>query len=247
MVSFLLLLSVALPCVSAGATPFDGIPSVGALYHGDIKQHSCSASVIASKNGNVILTAGHCVKGTGKDLHFAPGYHDGKTPYGTYPVTAAYVHPEWNKDHNINHDYAFLTVGKGTHNGKSVTVQSVVGGNKLVTTAGYKNTIEIVGYNSGEQKPVHCRVGTYEAKAGQLGISCGPLKSGTSGSPWIAGYDAKTKRGNVIGNTGGWHTGGCSPSVSYSSKYGSGTLSVFNRANAGGNGDNVKGGASSGC
>ncbi|GJN74769.1 hypothetical protein PCL_06849 [Purpureocillium lilacinum] len=247
MKSFLISLAVALPCVLAGATPFDGIPSVGVLYRDDVKKHYCSASVIASKNGNVILTAAHCISGTGGGIRFAPGYHDGKAPYGTYPVTAAYVHPNWNKNHNINHDYAFLTLGKGTHNGKSVTVQSVVGANKLVTTAGYKNTVEVVGYNDNEQKPMHCHIGTYEAKAGQLGLSCGPFKGGTSGSPWIASYDAKTKHGNVIGNIGGWHTGGCSSSVSYSSKYGAGTLSVFNRANAGSHGDSVRGGASSGC
>ncbi|KND92022.1 hypothetical protein TOPH_03279 [Tolypocladium ophioglossoides CBS 100239] len=246
MQSFMVLLG-AIAHVLAAAVPFNGIPSVGVLHHGDPKQHYCTASVIESKNGNVILTAAHCVSGSGKGLVFSPGYHDGAVPYGSYPVTAAYVHPDWNKDHSIDDDFAFLTLGKGTHGGKSVDVQSVVGGNKLVTNAGYKNTVEVVGYNDNAQKPVHCLVGTYEAEAGQLGFNCGPFSSGTSGSPWISGYDAKTEHGNVIGNIGGWHTGGCSASTSYSSKYGAGTLSVYNRANEGSHGDDVRGGASSGC
>lgn len=242
-----ILLSAITPVVLATASPFDGIPSVGVLYTSDVKKHFCSASVIQSKNGNVVLTAGHCISGNGKGIRFAPGYHDGATPYGTYAVEAAYVHANWNKNHNIDYDFAFLTLGKGTHGGKSVNVQQVTGGNKLVTDAGYKQSVQVVGYNDGEQKPVHCQVGTYEGEAGQLGFNCGPFKGGTSGSPWMASYNDKTKHGNVIGNIGGWHTGGCSASTSYSSKYGAGTQQVFNRANGGTRGDSVKGGASSGC
>lgn len=232
---------------SGGAVSFEGIPSVGVLFRGDVNKHYCTASVVESKHGNVILTAGHCISGSGKGISFAPGYHDGKTPYGVYPVTAAYVDANWNKDHNIDYDFAFLTLGNGVHDGKSVNVQSVVGGNKLVTNAGYKETVEVVGYNDNQQKPVHCHVGTYEEKSGQLGFNCGPFSSGTSGSPWIAGYNTKTKNGNVIGNIGGLHTGGCSASTSYSSKYGAGTLATFNRANDGSAGDEVRGGATSGC
>ena len=230
-----------------GATTFDGIPSVGVLHHGDATKHFCTASVIESQHGNVILTAAHCISGSGKGIVFSPGYHDGDEPYGSYPVTAAYVHPNWNQNHNIDYDFAFLTLGKGDHGGKAVDVQSVVGGNILVTSDGYQNTVEVVGYNDNEQKPRQCRVGTYKAETGQLGFTCGPFSSGTSGSPWIANYNASTKRGNVIGNIGGWHTGGCTSGVSYSSKYGTGTLSVYSRANTGSSGDSVRGGASSGC
>ncbi|CEJ93610.1 hypothetical protein VHEMI09188 [[Torrubiella] hemipterigena] len=248
MISPIPLLAALAPVALAGAVQFNGIPSVGVLYSGgDASKHFCTASVIESKFGNVILTAGHCISGTGGGLSFAPGYHDGKLPYGSYPVTGAYVHPNWNKNHDINFDFAFLTLGKGKHNGNLVNVQSVTGGNKLVTNAGYKNQVEVVGYNDGQQKATHCNIGTFEAKAGQLGFNCGPFSGGTSGSPWMSGYNSKTQHGNVIGNIGGWHTGGCNPNTSYSSKYGAGTAEVFNRANAGSKGDNVRGGAGSGC
>jgi V8-like Glu-specific endopeptidase len=233
--------------VLAGATHFPGIPTLGVLYTDSIEKHFCTASVVESKHGNVILTAGHCVSGTGKGLRFAPGYHDGKYPYGSYPVTAAYVHANWNKNHNIDYDFAFLTLGKGIYNGKSIDVQTAVGGNKLVTTDGYKNTVQVLGYNDGQQTPVQCRVGTYEAEAGQLGFDCGPFSGGTSGSPWLADYNTKTQRGNLIGNIGGLHTGGCTSGISYSPRYGAGTLSVFDRANEGSQGDSVRGGATSGC
>lgn len=242
------LLTAIVPVVLAGATQYNGIPTVGALYTGgDAKKHFCSASVVESKLGNVIITAAHCISGTGSGISFAPGYHDGQLPYGSYPVVAAYVHPNWNKNHDINFDYAFLTLGKGKHNGNLVNVQSVTGGNKLVTNAGYKNQVEVVGYNNGQQKATHCNVGTFEARAGQMGFNCGPFSGGTSGSPWISGYNPKTHRGNVIGTLGGLHTGGCTPNTSYSAKYGAGTVEVYNRANGGSKGDNVKGGAKDGC
>ncbi|GFF59938.1 hypothetical protein IFM51744_10108 [Aspergillus udagawae] len=244
--SAILLLSLAAH-VLGQATHSKGIPSVGVLFSGNIQDHYCTASVIDSTHGNVILTAGHCISGTGKNLHFAPGYHDGQAPYGIYPVTAAYVHPNWNKNHDIEYDFAFLTLGEGKYDGKFVNVQSVVGGNKLITNGGYKYNVEVVGYNDKEQSPVQCRVDTYEAKAGQLGFNCGPFRGGTSGSPWIANYDSHSRHGSVVGNIGGWHTGGCTSGTSYSSHYGSGTRSVFDRANAGGHGDTVRGGASSGC
>lgn len=247
MPTLLAALAALTPVALAGAVSYDGIPTVGVLYSTDVKKHFCTASVVESTHGNVVLTAAHCISGTGTGHRFAPGYHDGTEPYGSYPVTAAYVHADWQSSHNIDYDFAFLTLGKGLHNGKMNNVQAVTGGNKLVTTAGYGNTVEVVGYNDGAQKPVHCHVGTYEAEAGQTGFNCGPFSGGTSGSPWISGYSATTKRGNLIGNIGGWHTGGCSVSTSYSSKYGSGTQAVFNRANTGAHGDNVRGGAGSGC
>lgn len=242
------LLSLA-ATAAAGATQFNGIPTVGVLYSGsDPKSHHCSASVIQSKVGNVILTAGHCIGGSGKGQRFAPGYHDGETPYGTYPVTGAYVHPLYNKNLDINYDFAFLTLGEGAYKGKTGHVQAHVGANKLVTNAGYSNSVEVVGTPSASHqgghpdKPWHCHGQTLEAQAGQMRFNCGPFDDGTSGSPWIANYDVKTNRGNVIGNIGGLKQGGCSAAYSFSPKYGQGTLDTFNRANAGKPADNVRGG-----
>ncbi|KAG6091846.1 hypothetical protein E4U30_006245 [Claviceps sp. LM220 group G6] len=77
---------------------------------------------------------------------------------------------------------------------------------------------------------------SYEAKRGQMGIECGPLQSGTSGAPWIANYNPATGRGDVLGDIGGWHTGGCDDYET-----------LFNRAARGGQGDDVEGGAPENC
>lgn len=247
--SGVLTLAILATGASAGAVQFDGIPTVGILHPGtDINAHNCTASVVESKVGNVIVTAAHCISGTGKGLHFVPGFDKGKAPYGSYPVLTAHIHPEWNKRLNINYDYAFLTLGMGKHNGKSTHVQAVVGANKLVTTGGYNNVVEVVSYPNHQSSPVHCSgVHTFEQQANQMGFNCGPLPGGTSGSPWIANYNPKTKRGNVIGNIGGLHEGGCSVNTSFSSKYGSGTLSAYNSANNGRPGNNVRKHGGDGC
>ncbi|GAB0132549.1 hypothetical protein EsDP_00000982 [Epichloe bromicola] len=245
-----LLLSAVVPLVAAEAVFYDGIPTVGVLYDKDIKKHYCTASIVDSKKGNMIITAAHCLSTDGKEIHFAPGYNDGKTPYGTYPVLATYVNPRWNRYHDEKLDFAFMTLGKGKFKGKMVHAQEAAGGgNKLVTNAGYEQTVEVVGYAFGEQRARHCSSDTYKAKAGQMGIECGPLQSGTSGAPWIANYDAKTRRGSVIGDIGGWHTGGCDDYETFSCKFSKATQDLYDRAAQSGDddGDDVRGGAPENC
>jgi hypothetical protein len=53
-------------------------------------------------------------------------------------MTGAYVHANWNKNHKIDYDFDLLTLGKDVYNGKSINVQTAVGGNKLATTGGFK-------------------------------------------------------------------------------------------------------------
>ncbi|KAG5935646.1 hypothetical protein E4U53_000391 [Claviceps sorghi] len=239
---------VTLPLAAADAVFYDGIPTVGVLYDNNLKKHYCTASVVDSKKGNIIMTAAHCLSTDGTEIHFAPGYNNGKTPYGTYPVLATYVHPRWNANFDEKLDFAFMTLGKGKYKGRMVHVQEATGGgNRLVTTSGYRQKVEIVGYAFGEQRARHCSATTYEAKAGQMGIECGPLQSGTSGAPWIANYNPQTKRGDVIGDIGGWHTGGCDDYETFSCRFSKATLDLYNRAVRGGEGDSVRGGAPENC
>ncbi|KAF9374177.1 hypothetical protein CPB97_000082 [Podila verticillata] len=243
----LTLMSAVVASVLAQANQFTGIPSVGVLFTNDISKHFCTASVVQSNRGNVILTAGHCISGTGAGLKFAPGYHDGVAPYGIYDVNAAYVAPSWNSAHGINYDFSFLTLNPARVNGKTVNVQQVTGGNVLKTGTGFGHRIEVVGYNDGEQRPRQCSTTTFQVQSGQQGFKCGPFSGGTSGSPWITNYNSATQRGEVIGNIGGLHTGGCSASASNSPAYYGAIQTAYTRANAGSKGDVVRGGASSGC
>jgi len=60
-----------------------------------VVKYQCSASVVPSRRGNVILTAAHCLidRGTGTlatkgSLEFIPGYRNGVGPDGTWKVTS---------------------------------------------------------------------------------------------------------------------------------------------------------------
>ncbi|CCE30459.1 hypothetical protein E4U22_002814 [Claviceps purpurea] len=244
------LLSVAalLGAARAEAVFYDGIPTVGVLYDDNLSKHYCTASVVDSKQGNIIITAAHCLSTDGTEINFAPGYNNGATPYGTYPVLATYINPKWNSKYDETVDFAFMMLGKGMFNGTMVNVQEATGGgNRLVINAGYEQNVEIVGYAYGEQRARHCSSMTYEAKRGQMGIECGPLQSGTSGAPWIANYNPTTRRGDVIGDIGGWHTGGCDDYETFSPKFSQATKTLYNRAVRGGSGDDVEGGAPENC
>ncbi|KAG5950571.1 hypothetical protein E4U57_007558 [Claviceps arundinis] len=73
-------------------------------------------------------------------------------------------------------------------------------------------------------------------KACDVSLPETPEPSGTSGAPWIANYNPATLRGDVIGDIGGWYTGGCDDYET-----------LFNRAARGGQGDDVEGGAPENC
>ena len=77
---------------SEGAVPlpqahsFSGLRSVGPLFPSGSSIHTCTASVIASRTGDLVITAAHCLSGTGAGWRFAPGYDNGAEPYGSWKV-----------------------------------------------------------------------------------------------------------------------------------------------------------------
>ena len=59
---------------------FAGTPAVGALFTtsaGKLGQHFCTASVVDSPAGDLVITAAHCVTGTSGTVDFVPGYNRG--------------------------------------------------------------------------------------------------------------------------------------------------------------------------
>lgn len=88
--------------------------AVGVLSGGDPTDHHCSASIVDSPRGSVIVTAAHCVYGK-QSLAFSPSYHDGQAPYGTWRAVGVYVWDAWKDHRNINgvgspFDYAFVVL-----------------------------------------------------------------------------------------------------------------------------------------
>ena len=192
--------------------------AVGALFSGD--GHYCSASVVDSPRGNLVLTAAHCVhEGAGggpfANVTFEPGFHDGIAPFGAWAVSQIFVAPGWEASSDPDLDFAFVTVRQ---DGNPATLQSLTGANRLAVDRGYTNTVTLTGYPDSTDSPVPCQDVTTQYAAHQMQISCPGFPQGTSGSPWVLDPDPATNLGTVIGVIGGFQSGG-DDDVSYSSYF----------------------------
>ena len=213
---------------------FKGPAPVGALFtwvNGKAVRHFCTATVINSRQGNLVLTAAHCVY-TLKlgSFVFAPGWYKGKFPYGTWPVTAVYVDKAWSAQQNPNDDFAILVAGRtGTH------VQKHTGAETLREFQSLPVSSQVIGYPDASDEPVTC---TNTARAYDPGTLhqikwwCGGYTDGTSGGPFLVDVSSKTGTGDVIGDIGGYQQGGDVAYISYSPQYRSGIRRLYETANS---------------
>ncbi|HLJ98800.1 MAG TPA: trypsin-like serine protease, partial [Streptosporangiaceae bacterium] len=78
------------PAGTPNSWSFGGVSTVGALFYttGSGK-HFCTASVIHTAAGTIVLTAAHCVytNSFAQNLEFVPAYSNGRQPYGIWTVT----------------------------------------------------------------------------------------------------------------------------------------------------------------
>ena len=221
-----------LPAASHQGRPFPGTPAVGALFttsHGKPGTHFCTASVIHSPHGNLLITAAHCVTGTQGTIAFVPGYANGSTPYGIWYVTQVFTDQAWASSSNPDDDVAFLTVRQ--HNAR-VPMEDVTGAEQLGIGQPSDERAQVVGYPNGANEPVFCGNWTRAFSATQLEFDCGGYTDGTSGAPFLVQVDQVTEQGTVIGVIGGYEQGGDVPSVSYSVAFGSNVSSLYRTAAA---------------
>lgn len=214
---------------TASPTPVNAL--VGAVFTNDASgDHFCTASVVDSAGQNLIVTAAHCVydPGVGQraDLVFVPGYRGGDAPNGVWPLTAITVDPSWAQQGNPDLDVAFAVVQP--QGGKQV--QQVLGANKLGVDKGYQLPVRMTGYPSTADVPITCMNTTAEQSATQLRIACPDYTGGTSGSPWVTGFDPRTKTGTVVGVIGGYQQGGSTPDISYTSYFDDAVQTLYDRA-----------------
>ncbi|HEY0485096.1 MAG TPA: serine protease [Mycobacteriales bacterium] len=233
------LLAVALLAVASPATArelpvgrrFDGLPPVGALLAGPGGARVCTATVVDSPGHDLVLTAAHCVAGTGAGLVFAPMLHRGVAPYGEWTVVAAHTDPRWLADQDPRADYVLLTVAPRLRAGRVERVEDVVGARRLLVGAAHPRRATVVGYPEGpDDRPLACTARTY-THDGYPAVDCDGYTAGTSGGPWL------TRSGAVFGAIGGLHQGGCVAWTSYSPPFGMGTALAYLRAAEGLPGD----------
>jgi V8-like Glu-specific endopeptidase len=211
--------------------PFDGTAAVGTLFtirDGELGSHFCTASVVSSPAEDLAMTAAHCMTGKSlSDVAFAPGYHNGRFPYGVWVVRELYVDGAWLKHRNPNHDFAFLIIGApGTH------VQRYTGAERLEF---YQppQVVTVIGYPDTASRPITCtnRADSY-LHGHQMVFDCDSYTEGTSGGPFLIHVSAHTGDGRIIGLIGGYEQGGDSPNVSYSPRFFSSVRRLYQQATA---------------
>ena len=231
---------------------FAGVPTVGTFFHyvrdpatDQLMGRFCSASVVDSPQGNVVLTAAHCSGGS-KGM-FVPRY-DGSannpTPYGRFAVQQWIRDARWyqagghpTRDAYSDFDYAFARVAA---NGRGQSVQNAVGAAlKLGQVKGqYKQNVTVIGYpgsHNPKNRPFICSGVNTRQLPGyhQMRMDCGGFYGGTSGSPWITGLNKTTGSGTVIGNLGGYYGGGLennSDRISFSTTFDQRALEIYGAA-----------------
>lgn len=198
---------------------------VGALFSNTVApgHHFCTASVVDSSAGDLLLTAAHCV-GNGSGVLFAPGYRNGTAPYGTWRVTQVFTTSGWRQHQDPDQDFALLTVAP---NADGKQVEDVVGANAIGVNANFDAVVRLYGYPSNRDVPIVCTNTTTEFTQHQRRIFCPAYSGGTSGGPFV-----NTATGTVIGVIGGYQQGGDSDDISYAAYFDQAIAQLYSTATA---------------
>ncbi|MGH4034025.1 trypsin-like serine peptidase [Actinomycetota bacterium Odt1-20B] len=219
------------------AAYFRGTSTVGTFFYVKKgKKRFCSGSVINSPRKDVVLTAAHCTFGSRQSV-FVPKYNGAaknRAPYGTFPVNSWY-RDKYDPKNNMtsSYDYAFARLAR---NKKGQLVQQATKAGLTLTKArGFKHKVTVMGYPNAKHnkkgRPIYCRVNTQRlGKYKQMRMSCAGFYGGTSGSPWVVGYNKRTGTGRVIGSLGGWDKGGPNDRISYAPAFGDFAFKLFRAA-----------------
>src|SRR5215213_6894658 len=209
------------------AAPVPPDPKVGALFLGAGDLHTCTAGVLDSKGGDLILTAAHCVA-EDIDTTFVAGFADTVDPGDIWRVDAIYLDSRWVQNQDPLADFAVLRVAR-SGGGR---VETEAGGGLTIGTAPKPGTeVTVTGYGLGVGGgPIGCKDATESAPEGFPSLPGGGLIGGTSGSPWTIGS-------TVTGLVGGLDGGGCDENVSYSPPFDDTVVALMARAEEGGPSD----------
>jgi V8-like Glu-specific endopeptidase len=229
--------SITIPGNLAG---YGQTSTVGALFElspgGQLENHFCTASVVDSPTGDLVVTAGHCIhKQTVGKVAFVPDYSDGHMPYGIWTVTQVFEDPSWQTSSDPDDDFAFLTVAQP---GNPVPVQKLTGGETLGISAPADRPVTVAGYPDTSDTMVSCENTVSAFSPTQFRFDCDGFTDGTSGSPLLAegvpadasGETATNGVDMVIGVIGGYEQGGYTASVSYAARFLADFSALYQRA-----------------
>lgn len=172
-----------------------------------VEEYSCSASVVPSRRGNVILTAAHCVidpetgtVATEGKLNFAPGYHNGIAPDGIWEASSYEATKSWSEwarkkvtPPNEGEDLAFLLLRS---NQEGEDVQDVAGSLGIAFDQACTQTYTQYGYPAEspyDGQILYSHISPYAGTDLNPAIAPRPIKiasdftRGSSGGPWTIG------------------------------------------------------------
>jgi V8-like Glu-specific endopeptidase len=218
------------PAHTPTAHPFSGMSTVGPLFLPGSSSHFCTASVVDSAAGDLLITAAHCLVGSVVGYTFAPGYHHGIEPFGSWTVVGAYAPSGWMTHQAAQDDVALLKVAPRQVDGRTTEIESMTGGNRLDIAPATGQEITAPAYDLGhDDDPITCAARVYYHDR-YPAFDCNPYPDGTSGAPWLR----RTDHGwDVVGVIGGLHQGGCETWTSYSPTFDQALLHTLSDAGHG--------------
>lgn len=197
------------------ATTWTGpaVPTVGRLYFTQGRgKFECSASSVDSPRGNVIVTAGHCVTEDGvasTNVVFVPGLTPTSAPYGRFSVTKLFTTPQWKGNDQssaaaLNYDVGFAVVAPNAVTGKSLEDTAGAYGIDFSDALGQVTVLGYPGQNpTADGNTLQFCSGLQFADNGadvdattDRATWC-DLGGGSSGGPWLRGFDAARGTGTI--------------------------------------------------
>jgi V8-like Glu-specific endopeptidase len=228
--------------IPARLAAFGQTTTIGALFtrspSGQLQSHFCTASVVDSPAGDLVVTAAHCMLNKTADrVAFVPDYSAGHMPFGIWNVTNVIDDPQWQKSADPDDDFAFLVVHQA---GSPVPVEDLTGGETLGISAGPGRQVKVAGYPDTRDTMVSCENTVVAFSSTQFQFDCDGFTDGTSGSPLLAeavpagatGLAATEGVDMVIGVIGGYEQGGYTASVSYAARFASSLAALYQQAEA---------------
>ncbi|MCE7080505.1 serine protease [Streptomyces sp. ST2-7A] len=187
-------------------TESDATGKVFFTQPGDGRDYVCSASALNSDSKQMVITAGHCVhEGRGgtwmRNWTYVPRYRNGNRPLGTFAAKEYRTFNGWINNSDFNWDVAMVT----THplNGRKLV--NVTGGHGLGWNFSRSENVTVLGYpgnrdNGQVQWSCVGRTERVSLTDGRIQLNCN-FGGGSSGGPWLHGFNDSTGRGSVIGVT----------------------------------------------
>lgn len=180
----------------------------------------CSASVVNSESGDIVITAAHCVMqldgsaAIAQSVVFVPGDRNdmSEQPHGMWAAVEVSVPQEFaqnaradengqlTSDRGWSHDFAFIKMER--QNGKSI--QEATGGQGIAFGIPVE-TLTQIGYPSAGKydgrEEYMCASTSYTSNyQGGYSHSCS-MTQGSSGGAWLTSFDSASGTGYIVGIT----------------------------------------------